>query len=233
MGELVATFPELHQIIDQALPEDVALEDDGTGTPESAADFGDGGDKDTPTAPSDQEKRKIAKRKGRQSAEQRRSDACARKNAKTKADAAVAEKFAKTVMDQAASKLPFLSGNPYGGSKWSEATDKAESESAALDLAQKRMSAYDKFTADLEKAELADPSGTSFRVRYLKLQVQQLEAAMLPPESTNGPGAGDSSGRRGGSASGAAPGAGGGMGSGVGAGGEDAGSGGGAGGEGD
>lgn len=172
-------FPELLQIIDQALPEDLQREDDGLGQSDSPDDVvGDADDDARPTAAT---RRENAKRKGRDlHAANRGTKAKAKRTARMRE----AEEIGGTITDKLVRGMtPLFAGQSSASSKYTEATDKAESESAQLQLRLSQMDAYKTFRADLNKELAEDPSGTSFQARFLKRQLQELEAAMLPPES--------------------------------------------------
>ncbi|CAN0290394.1 unnamed protein product [Scytosiphon promiscuus] len=137
MGETVAQFEELLQVVDQLLPEGVQREDDGTGGGGSTDVGGCGDEPQTVTGPA---RRAAAKRQGVEMlAESRKKHKAARKTARAKE----AEQTANNCVTNALSAMSgMFSPAPGAGSKWRDITDQADSESAQLDLSLKQGQAY-------------------------------------------------------------------------------------------
>lgn len=187
MGEAVFMYPELLQIVDTLMPEDVRLEDDGTNHPYPPVD-------DSAT-PSGATRRAQAKRRGVDLYNSRRDQAKARKLSRTRE----AEDIAERCTEQALSSVPAKLGAPSTNmnSEWRSMTDEVECVSARLSLRLEQTRAYEKFSAELDKQAETDPEGNGFMSRFLKRQIKNLEDTMLRPENGGdggavggGPGAG-------------------------------------------
>jgi len=205
MGELVKQFPQFEGLVSQSLPDDVAVEDDGVG--DFGVDDEEGGvEDDAPSAaaPSAAERRSAAKRKGRQAAEEREAKIATKVKGRTRETVKTAETMASTMLHGL--RPLFVPPPVSSSSKWSEAADKAESEQQQLQLSVSQMTTHKLFSDEFAALEKAKKGG-DFRARFLRVQLKQLEAKMLPPDSdgaaANGgsgagtgagsPGAGDAS----------------------------------------
>jgi len=194
MGELVTIHPELRQIVDQVLPEDVQEEDDGTEQYEGPG--GDGGEEEETETPA-ADRRTAAKRKGRElfNAASRDDKTKARASAKQKAAEQMAGTMATTLVR---GMTPLFTAASSGSSRWTEATQKTESELAQLDLRTAQFKSHQFYSEQLAKLREAG-EGESFPATFLQSQLKTLEASMMPPQpaaaaATNGGGAGSGGG---------------------------------------
>lgn len=186
MGELITRYPQFEGLVDQVLPEGVQLEDDGTGSFGEVEESDDDADAATAAA----KRRQAAKRKGREGAQQREVKLKSRVKAREREAVSTAEAMASSMVR---GFTPLLSGSSGGSSKWSEATQKTESEQAELALSLQQMDAHKVFSDELAELEKAG-RGSDFRATFLKVKLQQLEAQMLPPETSSGSAANGGSG---------------------------------------
>lgn len=185
MGETVAQFEELLQVVDQLLPEWVQREDDGTGGGGST-DVGVGGDGDDSPPLTGAARRAAAKRKGQElHADNRGQQKEARKTARVKEAEQTANKCVSSALSSLSGLFPPATG---GGNKWRDITDEADSASAQLDLRLKQAQAYEDFSNRLAKVMDGDPGGVSVMARFYKKELLNLERAMFPQAADAGAG---------------------------------------------
>ena len=180
MGEVVGAYPELDQICNALLPEELQREDAGIAD-ESASD--------SSPATSNASHRASTKRTGREfHAHNRKGVVKARR---TKREL-VAEKTADRCTDKALLRVSSIFPTAAGNFKWRDITNEAESASAVLSLRTRQNVAHKAFSEDLAAARVEDPEGVGLRVKFLDREIKRLETDMLGPDIGSGAGKGGS-----------------------------------------
>lgn len=162
VGEAIKKYPELDQVCNALLPEDVQREDDGTGAAAGEA----GG----------AERRASAKREGERLHGMNRAGK--KKAKKDERAQSVADATEKAVSSAIAGMAPLLASMKPDTANGRPQTDDPERQVAEIVLADECMTAHENWSKELAEEEKKGEEGSVFRKKFMRERIESLEKRM-------------------------------------------------------